>query len=185
MLLEMKTADHSVGKGVYQERERRADDADERPGQRWTGHLRHRRAAEDFAVGRREVGASHQSRQIRRPRRLEEDAAQTRHQLHSDKKSERLHANERGDGDGGDHERATDVRGDHDRLAVQAVDPCPGDEAEQEPWQSGGGREDPHLERTRVEAEHGVERDRHEGKLGADLRDRPAAPEPDEILMVS
>src|SRR5437762_2129890 len=73
----------------------------------------------------------------------------------------------RGGRDGGEHERAPDVRRDEDRLTAEAIGPRPSEESEHRIRQPLRRDEEAHLLWGRAERERCRERERDEGDLRA------------------
>ena len=74
-----------------------------------------------------------------------------------------------------------EVRDDEDRTTAQPVDPDAGRQREEEERQELDGSQQRDLERARVEHEHRRQRQRQRRHLRADLADRLAGPELQEV----
>ena len=169
------------GQGVRGDRERRAQRLHEQAAQaraadegEGAARVHQRRALHVLAGGHdghrdRAVAGSEQGACHPRPER---DAVQL---------GQREHVQCVADRDAGEQGRAADIGGDHENpAAAEPVSPGPGVHAEQQARQPDGGGEEAHLSGTRVQHEHGGERQRDRADLIPEHRDglrAPVAPE--------
>ena len=119
--------------------------------------------------------------QIRLVGDVEEDGEDADRELEHEQVPDLEDAGNPEDRDQREQAGACGVADDQDRPAAEAVDPDAGRQREEDERQEAEHAEQRERERARVQAERGEPRDRELRDLGAELADRLARPEPDEV----
>ena len=151
---------------------------DSRPGdlRRVPAHLERR-------VPRHELVAADERREVGLVRDVEGHGQRARDERGDVQLAERERVREVRDRNRREHGGPSEVGHDQDRSAAQAVDPDARRQREQEEGEEVDGAERCHLERARVEDEDRRQRDRELRYLRAELADRLAGPELEEVAV--
>ncbi len=159
------------------------DERDQGSGERRTGHLRHRHARIELAVGVSDLCSADQRRKDRGIGRIEEDTLHPGQQGYDDQQFDAEPVERRGCRDHQQRHCPPDICSDHDRASPQPIHPCAGDEADEQEGEPTGRGQQTHLEGRRIEREGGEKWNRHGRNLRTELGDCLGTPEIHEVAV--
>ena len=139
--------------------------------------LRHRATHLQLAVALDQVVAVDQRRQVRLVGDVEEHREDAGQQAHQVELLDAQRAEQGGDRNRAEQERAAEVGEDQDGSAPQTVDPDAGEQAEQQERREFEGAQQPHLARRRVEHQRRRQRNGQQTDLAAKARNRLPSPQ--------
>ncbi len=172
-----------VAERVGDDRERRADQADERPAEAGSDHAGRRLARLELGVALHQLVGSHERGQVRLVRDIEEDRRDAGDEADRVELPDRQCSQRPRGRDGAERHESHEVPGDQDRTPPKPVDPRARGEREQEERQELEDAKQGHLEDARLQGHRRDVRDREEAHLRAELADRLADPEATVVVV--
>ena len=162
---------------VEQDRERRAEQADQSAAERLAEDLGGRAADLELRVALDQVVRLEDRRQERLVGDVEEDGQGAVDEADDEQLPDRQHPELVGDRDRQERDRSAEVAEDEDQAPRQAIDPRAGREREQQERQELDRPQQGDLVRRRIQQEDGDDRDRDEADLRPEQRDRRRRPQ--------